>query len=202
MKIKFLAVLFAAMALTASQASAAVVFSSSNTDANAGADLNILAGDSASMYVWVINDLGGTIDGLSLSILSSDEAILEATAHNIFNPDNRWLNNPMLNAPNPGTLGDLVLDSNAAQFLTETGIVNGTTVLHSEIVFDATAIGETELTFAIGNRDITVDGVAVDEAGVGGFGLGRVVVSAVPEPAAFSVMFAATACGMMRRRRR
>ena len=171
-------------------------FSTSDSNANAGADLTLTEGATGSMFIWVTNNSGGTIDGLSLDINSSDAGVLEATDHIIDNPGStRWF------ATGPGTLGDLVDDSNAFVLITESGILDGETVLHSEVAFDVTGLegSTTALSMAEGAFEITVSGVGGQNIN---FGVGSVSVgSAIPEPGSLAVIGLVT-LGMVVRRRR
>lgn len=171
-----------------------IILSTSAIDAFAGSDLNLNLGDSGSLYVWVNNNSGGTVDAMGLDILSSDPAILEATAHLISNPSSRWF------ATGPGTLGDLVTGSNAFVLITETGIADGELVLHSEIQFDATALGVTTVNIQESPFGVTVDGLDVNPD----FSLGSGTVTvgnAIPEPATGLVVLAACGLAVVRRRR-
>jgi hypothetical protein len=178
-----------------SMANAGIILSTSGTDANAGGDLEIFENASSSLFVWVSTDAGQTINGLSLNILSSDASILDATAHLIANPDSRW------NGSNGGTLGDLVTGSNAISLfggLSTAG--QDEFVLHSEVQFNATALGTTAISFTPGIQGISARGEG-DISGSIAFGTGSVsVISAVPEPSSMALLGVA-GIGFIARRR-
>ncbi|MEM8734723.1 MAG: PEP-CTERM sorting domain-containing protein, partial [Planctomycetota bacterium] len=198
---KMAAVAMAMIVFATSSAHAAVLqLSTSATDPNAGNSLSLNLNDAGSMFVWVSTEAGQTITGLSLDILSDDASVLEGTDHITENPNNRW-NNP----PGRGTLGDLVTSTNAFVFAGQTGISTAdqnTFVLHSEIQFDATAVGSTNLQIARGEFDIT-EGAGFDpipDADIT-FGTGIVNV-AVPEPGSLGIIGLGLAASLVRRRRR
>lgn len=189
-------VLFLALSLlcfTASAANADIVFSTSSTDAGAGSDFTFVEGQTGQIYVWVSTESGQTINGLSLSILSSSADVLEATAHNIENPNiilnlNRW------GGTGAGELNDLVINSNAVGL---GGVGLGTTgltdfVLHSTIDVLATGIGTTNISFAEGANLITDTDSTGSIADTITFGTGSVTVNAVPEPSTFFALGVAT----------
>ncbi len=175
-------VLVACLTAFVSPAHAAIILSSSGTNANAGADLSLQLNQASSFYVWVSTNPGQQINGLSLSILSSNPSVLNATSHTVSNPGGRWF------SVNPGTLGDLVTNSNAVQLtsgLTTTGQSDFT--LHSEIQFVATGLGSTNVTIQPGSGNIA----ALGQGNIGpsiSFGGGSVNVSAVPEPGSIALI--------------
>lgn len=187
----------AAVAMMASSASAQVdiFYSTSGTDAFAGNSLNLTLGDTGSIFVWVTNNDAAVIDGLGIDMLSSDVNVLEATSHTINDPGTRWLSS------NEGDLGDLVTDSVAIALvgLNGDGIANdGTPVLHSEIQFEATALGSTELTIIENADAISVSGNAPASLN---FGTANITVNAVPEPGS-AILLAGLIGGVVMRRRR
>ena len=190
MKNIFLVLIFMLSIAAVADADIVIHLSTSNASALAGSNLTLEEGSSGSMFVWVENNSGGTIDGLSLDILSDDSIILEANAFNIENPAGRWF------ATGSGTLGDLVDDSNAFVLISETGIVDGALALHGEVVFDATALGNTNLQLGEGAFEITVNGVATQDVN---FGSGTVNV--IPEPSALWI-FGVVGFGFLTRRRK
>ncbi len=197
MKKLFLVLAFALCACT-NQANAQIdlFYSVSDTDVNAGSDLNMFLGDTASIYLWVVNNDQGAIDGLGLDMFSDDPAVLEATAHIINEPAGRWA------ATSPGNLGDLVTDSNAFALIGfgSNGIANdGVATLHSEIVFEATELGFTNLSIAENSNLISVSGNAPQSVF---FGSGSVSVAQIPEPGSMIVMSAIGLVVLTRRQRR
>ncbi|MFK7734995.1 MAG: PEP-CTERM sorting domain-containing protein [Pirellulaceae bacterium] len=179
---------------SASISEAAVLqLSTSATDPDAGSSLSLNINDSGSMFVWVAADDGQTIRGMSIDILSSDVAVLEATDHIV--DGSRW------QAAGVGDLGDLVDNSNSVAITSGTGIVGNTLVLHSEVQFIATAAGTTDLQLARGFEGF-VDGAFADipdtEITYGG---GTVNV-AVPEPSSIGLIGLGAIAGVLRRRRR
>lgn len=194
---RFLLSLIALVMLAGSaNAQVDIFYSTSNTDSNAGTSLDLNLGDTGSIFVWVANNDAAAMDGLGIDMLSSDAAILEAFAHTINDPGGRWLNS------NPGDLGDLATNtvSIALIGLSGTGIANdGNAVLHSEIQFDATAIGSTTLSIAENANAISISGNAPQSIN---FGTASVnVINAVPEPSSLMVI-GALAIGTIVRRRR
>lgn len=193
---KFIAALVLGLGMVSS-ANADIILSTSASDANAGSNLNLGLGESGSMYVWVSTNVGQVINGLSIDVTSSDTAVLEATGHVIENPASRWF------ATGSGTLGDLIDDSNS---ITLVGGGLGTAgqsdyVLHSEVMFDATALGTTSLAISPGQQGISAFGEG-DISGSINFGGGSVSVSAVPEPTSAAVLVGLASLVGLRRRRR
>ncbi|MEM6506072.1 MAG: PEP-CTERM sorting domain-containing protein [Planctomycetota bacterium] len=161
---------FSAAVMIAGGASAtSVLLSESNTSANQAVDQAVILGNSATLYVWVDVDPGQVITGLSLDILSSAAAVLEASSYTTYNPtyssdgDDTWV------GITNGTVGDLLDDSNAialdnitssrgldqSDIGTFTGTTDGNAFLVGEISFDATALGQTTLTPATGSNNIS-----------------------------------------------
>ena len=172
-----------------------IFYSTSDTDANAGSSLDLFLGDTGSIYVWVTNDDLDVIDGLGIDMLSSNASILEATAHNISDGGGRWLSS------NEGDLGDLVTDSVSIALIGigGDGIANdGNAVLYSEIVFEATELGTTELSIVENSNAISVSGDAPQSINFGG---ATVNVSAVPEPSGALVCAGVFLATYLRRRR-
>jgi hypothetical protein len=195
------ALLFIALVcLFAGSAQADIKFSTSATNANAGSNLNLIAGQSGSMYVFVSTAAGSILRAVNINILSSNAPVLQATAHLIENPGARWSN------VSAGTLGDLVTNANALDFFGTSGGV-GTSgqndfVLFSTVTFNATAIGTTNLSFTEGSNGVRYRGNVNAWTGWAK-GTGTVNVSAVPEPNSAIVMgLAALTAGALRRRRR
>lgn len=188
------------LSLMAAPAMAAVQFSTSGTDANQGNSLSLQVGQTGSMFVWISTDQGQTVAGIGMDILSSDANVLEGTAYNIANPNNRWL------APNAGTVGDLVTGSNAFALpgISGTGLgTNGQAdfQLFSEIQFNATAAGATNLSLQINGNGFG-DSTGADLAGTVAGVAGNVSVSAVPEPSSMALLAMAAGGACLRRRRR
>lgn len=193
----FLAALMVIGMASASQA--AVILSTSATDANAGTSLELQVGQTGSIYTWISTNAGQTFTGVGIDILSSAADVLEATAHNINNPGNRWLNVAA------GDLGDLVTGSNAIALVGFAGDGLSTSgqddfTLHSEIVFTATAIGQTQLTITPNNNGI--GDLTGDVTGSVTFGSGAVNVTAVPEPSSLCLLGGLFGLGVLRRKRR
>lgn len=161
-----------------------LIFSTSATDSGAGTTLNLTQGDSASLYIWISTNAGQVLNGVSLSALSSNAEVLQATAHLHNNSDNRW-NDAGFSS---GTLGDLFVDSNAVDLFAPGGIATtGRTdfTLFSEIQFDATGVGSTTVQLDRGRFNIA--------ARVGGpftatFGSATVNVAAIPEPSSIAAL--------------
>lgn len=195
------AILFLALVcLFAGSAQADIKFSTSATDANAGSNLNLITGQSGSLYVFVSTTAGSILRGVNINILSSSAPVLQATSHVIDNPSARWSN------VSAGTLGDLVTNANALDFFGTSGGV-GTSglndfVLFSTVTFDATAEGTTNLSFTEGSNGVRYRNNVNAWTGWAK-GTGSVTVSAVPEPNSAIVMgLAALTAGALRRRRR
>lgn len=193
----------ATLCLLATSARADIVFSTSATDALAGSDLVMNNGTSSSMFVWVSTEPGQTLAGISIDILSSDPAILQATSHEVFGEGDRWF------TTQEGDLGDLVDDGLGLALLGfpggGTGISTGdlgTFTLFSEVQFQATGVGTTGLTFDFGSQGIS-DGDTSFGPGDITFGTGSVSsLTAVPEPGSFAVLgLAGLGIGIYRRRR-
>ncbi|XZE53690.1 PEP-CTERM sorting domain-containing protein [Planctomycetaceae bacterium SH139] len=192
----------ATLCLVTTSARADIVFSTSATDAFAGSDLVMNVGTSASMFVWVSTEPGQTLAGISLDILSSDATILEATSHEVFNPNgDRWF------TTQAGDLGDLVDDGLGLALLglngdgISTGDL-GTFTLFSEVQFLATGVGTTGLSFDFGSQGISDGDVSFGPGDIT-FGTGSVSsLTAVPEPGSFAVLgLAGVGMGIYRRRR-
>ncbi len=190
------------LCLVATSARADIVFSTSATDAFAGSDLVMNNGTSSSMFVWVSTEPGQTLAGISIDILSSDAAILQATSHEVFDPEgDRWF------TTDSGDLGDLVDDGLGLALigLNGEGISTGdlgTFTLFSEVQFQATGVGTTGLSFDFGSQGIS-DGDTSFGPGDITFGTGSVSsLTAVPEPGSFAVLgLAGLGMGIYRRRR-
>ncbi|MFN7574627.1 MAG: hypothetical protein ACK5SA_06185, partial [Planctomycetota bacterium] len=74
------ALLFIALVcLFTGSAQADIKFSTSATNANAGSNLNLIAGQSGSMYVFVSTAAGSILRGVNINILSSNTPVLQAT---------------------------------------------------------------------------------------------------------------------------
>jgi len=190
----------ALVCLFAGNAQADIKFSTSATNANAGSNLNLINGQSGSLYVFVSTAAGSILRGVNINILSSNAPVLQATSHLIDNPGSRW------SFVSAGTLGDLVTNANAVDFFgTSAGV--GTSgqndfVLFSTINFNATAIGTTNLSFTEGSNGVRYRGNVNAWTGWAK-GTGSVNVSAVPEPnAAVAMGLVALTAGALRRRRR
>lgn len=194
-----LALLLAAALLgtaTVSAHAASVQLSTSNTDPTLPLDTAITmnVGETATFYVWVTPDAAQTINGLSLDILSSDPSVLEATAFNIFNPILSAINQPRWNSVGAGTLGDLVDDSNAVSVSGSQGInsnlggfdpqtdASGENFLHAEVTFQATALGTSTITPAVGGSFITDTTGQINPTFLGG------TVTVIPEPTSLALL--------------
>lgn len=164
-KIRTLSALTAALALAGGASATSVLLSDSNTSANDTVNQAVLLNGSSTLYVWVDVDPGQTITGLGLDIVSSVASVLEATSYTIYNNtyqsgDDTW------QGTDSGTIGDLVDDSNAVAVFIAAGLdqssintFNGTTdgnaFLVGEVAFNATALGQTSVSLAIGANEIT-----------------------------------------------
>lgn len=190
-----------AVFLTASTANAQVdiFYSTSNSDSNAGSDLELSLGDSGSMYVWVTNNDGAVIDGMGVDFLSSDASVLEATGFSVDNSGGFWTND---SGGSNLVLGDLVTNqvSIALPGLSGTGQPNdGTAYLYGQIDFDTTALGTTDLSIAENSFLISVSGNSPQSVN---FGNGSVtVVNAIPEPSSVLVLAGLLGGVLLRRRR-
>lgn len=200
-----MATLLTCIMVSGTDAAVNLRLSTSATDANAGNSLNLQLGQSGSMFVWASTSAGQTITGLSLNIESSDTSTLQATNHTTQNPGNtRW------QIPTgEGTLGDLVTGTNSFVLFGQSGLstANETTfALHSEIQFDATALGTTNLSITRGQFDI-VEGagfVTIPDTEIT-FGTGAVTVASatvIPEPGSAGLVSLGFGGLLMRFRRR
>ncbi len=186
----------------ASNVQADIIFSTSNTDANAGSDLSLAnVGDNGTMYIWVSTAPGQVINGMSVNIDSDDASILQATSHNIYNPNSlRW------NGTNAGTLGDLVADFRTVGLFAPFGLgTNGLNdfVLFSEVNFTATAEGTTNLGFSEGPLSVTYRGGSTTIWNTWTIGTGSVTVgSAIPEPSSAAIVGLLAVAGLVSRRRK
>ncbi|MEM9347440.1 MAG: PEP-CTERM sorting domain-containing protein [Planctomycetota bacterium] len=161
---------FSSAVILAGGASAtSVLLSDSNTSAGDTVNQAVILGNSSTIYVWVDVDPGQVITGLSLDIVSSAAAVLEATSYTTYNPtyssdgDDTWI------GINNGTVGDLLDDTNAialdnitssrgldqSDIGTFTGTTDGNAFLVGALSFDATALGQTTVTPAVGSNNIS-----------------------------------------------
>lgn len=199
---KKIAIMMALLLALVSNAQADIIFSTSNTDAFAGSDLNLAnVGDTGRMYVWVSTAPNQVINGMSVNIDSDDASVLQATSHLIYNPNGtRW------NGVSAGTLGDLVTDFRALALFPPFGI--GTTgpndfVLFSEVNFVATAEGTTNLGFSEGPLSVTYRGGTTTIWNTWNIGTGSVTVgNAIPEPSTAALAGVLAVAGLMVRRRK
>jgi len=151
------------------------------------------------LFVWIENNSGGTIDGLSLDIRTDDPTFLEATSFATENPSGRWFGDP-----NEGILNteDAIVDNtNAIVFgsFGGIGILDGQQVLHGTLTYDVTGnIGETaDLSLAEGSFEITVDGGSAMDVTYG-----TAQITAIPEPGSFAFLGLVGIAAVTRRRRR
>ncbi|GEM_PF-1597860 len=178
-----------------------IKFSTSSTNSEAGSNLDLILGQTGSIFVWASTETGQTLTGISLDILSSDLSVLEASGNLIANPDSRWLQTEA------GTLGDLVDDGYgfALPGIGGTGLsTSGVNdfALFSEIQFTATGLGMTDLNIDFGLQGIGDSGGNSLGGGDLVFGTGSVNVSAVPEPSSLTVLaLGMTALTLVRKRR-
>lgn len=184
--------LTAALAFAGSASATTIWLSDSNTDPTDTVDQVLNVGDSSSVYVWVQVDAGQTITGLGLDFLSSVPEVLQATGFNIDNPL-AGLGTPRWQGTTEGALGDLVDESNAAA-VTSPGmnqgfaafdqgtVVNGNTFLHGTITFDATAVGTTTVTGAVGDLEVADTTGVIQPDFVGG------TIEVVPEPSSLALL--------------
>ncbi|MFN3192072.1 MAG: PEP-CTERM sorting domain-containing protein [Aureliella sp.] len=199
---KMAAAAMALMVFATSSAHAAVLqLSTSATDPNAGNSLSLNLNETGSMFVWVSTRGDQTIVGISMNIESSDLDVLQGTDHSTQNPSGRWAA-----TPDEGTLGDLVTDAEAFSLpgINGDGINTAdenTFVLHSEIQFEATSIGSTDLQITRGGNNIADgDGDIPDsDLTLGG---GIVNVTAVPEPGSLGIVGIGLVASFVRRRRK
>ncbi len=202
MKKTVLAVLCFVASICVSTAQADIIFSSSSTDAMAGGDVTVGVGQSGSVFVWVSTEAGQTMTGISFNVLSSLPAIASGVSHSVQN-GGRWSS---VQAGTVNSNGNL-LNNHRAFYLP--GLTQGTGistsglndfVLHSELQFNATSIGTTNLSF-------TSTTAGISFLGVGGNQWNNVVkgtgsITAVPEPtSAMVLLLGAAGCLVARRRR-
>jgi hypothetical protein len=145
--------------------------------------LNLRLGETGSMFVWIRTDIGQTVVGIEMDIFSDDVSVLEATSHVVVNPGGtRW----GVEATS-GDLGDLVRGSSAFSIppFAGTGLTTaGEFLLHSEVQFQATGLGTTNLSFGFpGNGIADEDGDITPITGTA-----VVNVTAVPEPGSFAAI--------------
>ena len=170
-----------------------VFYSTSADNANEGTTLDMLEGETNSMYLWVTNSEDSKITGMTVDMLSSDAEVLEATSFTFSDPGS-WDGTNLA-----GGLGDLVFDARAIAVLAS-GIAPGETALFGEIQFQATSIGTTDLTIAETDPITVASGVP---AGGVNFGTATVIVNAaIPEPSALSFgVLGIAGLGFVRRRK-
>lgn len=199
---KKIVLMMALVLALSSSAQADIIFSTSNTDANAGSDLSLAnVGDTGTLYVWVSTAPGSVINGMSVNINSADASILQATSHVIYNPNGlRW------NGVTAGALGDLVTDFRTVGLFAPFGL--GTSglndfALFSEVNFTATAEGTTNLGFSQGPLSVTYRGGSTTIWNTWTIGTGSVTVgSAIPEPSSAAIIGLLAVAGFATRRRK
>lgn len=165
----------------ASSSNADIIFSTSATDATAGASLDLDLNSNGNLFVWVSTAADQRIRGLAIDIDSDNVGILSANSHVVENPSSRWL------AAGSGILGDsttgkLVDDSNSFFAFGVNGISSTDYVLHSTLNVEATAAGSTILNLGVGEQLISLDGGGNLGAEFFGNSATVTVSSAVPEP--------------------
>jgi hypothetical protein len=196
-KTLLIAIAFMAIGIGRTQAEVTVQFSTSGTDASAGSELNMLQGETGSMFIWMATgtEASETLAGVALDVDSSDPEILEAVAHVIANPDDRWAQ------VTEGDLGDLTRGSQVFAlpgFGSDGLFTDGEFLLYSEVQFKATGVGTTELSFLEGGNGFgDLDGVVEPV-----FANTATVVSEVPEPSTLLLCTLGIGLGAMVLRRR
>jgi hypothetical protein len=169
----------ATLMLAGTSSGARIYFSESDTSSeifNPTLDLDV--GESSVLYIWVIPESEATINGLGLSIRTTDPAVLTLTNHEIFNPENTNVLQPRWNAVGGGTSTEdlLISNSNAVSIAATTGLnpdalrVSGdpfavadaegelAAYLHSQVDFLAQAVGQADLFLQVGQALITIEG--------------------------------------------
>ncbi len=193
-------ILIALFCLTAalnfnSAAESAVILSTSDTNATAGGNLTLQNGETGKLFIWTSTRPGQTLQALSLNITSTNPSVLQATSSLVYNPAGRWLQTA------GGTLGDLVTNQRGAT-IGAGGINSGALdnyVLFSEVAFNATAEGLTNINLAIGSSGTSVTTGTTFDATFSG---GSVTVTAIPEPGSMAAIgMAGAALAYLRRRR-
>lgn len=181
---------FAALAFLANTASAGlqVNFSTSDTDANAGGDLNLVEGGTGTMFVWVSADPGQNITGFSFEVVSSNSDVVQATDHQFLTPDGSWVDTDPGVFNDSTATGNLVTGAQAFAIVPFAGTglnTNGEFVPFSQLTLTGTAIGQSDLSFLLGGNGVSLspeDNVAPV------FNTGSVTVSAVPEPGSIAML--------------
>lgn len=186
----------------AQSAQADLLFSTSNTNALAGTNLQIEEGSTGSLFVWLstpaVNSTTGNplrTSGLAFSVGESNTAIVDAASHTVIN-GGRWA------SVNSGTLnnsGLAVRNHAAATFDANAGGIstNGLTnfVLHSTITFSGLTVGTTNIDFVPHTNP--GNGVQYFNAPTGFTGnqwantvknTASITVFAIPEPASLLVL--------------
>ena len=206
----FLPLLAAMLCLAASTASAQVdvIFSTSADSAIAGTSLDVVNGESGTLFVFIENNdtSGGAVDAVGLDISDAGTSALSATSFLIFEPGGegtRW--NLGIEQGDFDSDGFLVDDSQAGTFLItpDNGIQNGVgPVLFATLNFDAAGLGSNALGFAEGEAPglISVNGAAPSSVNFGSATVN--VVAAVPEPSSMAVIGSLFGASLLRRRRR
>lgn len=210
MRASILTVLFLLTSICVSTSQADIIFSSSGTDPLAGGNVTAQVGQSSSVFVWVSTEPTVTISGLSFNILSSNTSVASGVSHQVQNPTSgdpalpRWgsLNNPTFNNANGNILHNHRVFFNPTiapgRGISTGGL--GNFVLHSQLNFNATQIGTTNLTFTATTAGVSYVGVSGNQWNNVVKGTGS--ITAVPEPAsALVLLLGATGCLIARRRR-
>lgn len=125
--------------------------------------LNVGPGNTTSLYVWVIPDASQVLS-VGLDVESTDPSVLQATAHQIYDPYFALADRDRWDFTDGGTMGDLIVGSVAVAFSEGLGISAGLgaldpplfdaatgAFLHSRIDLQAQLEGQTELYIKIGD---------------------------------------------------
>ena len=203
-----LSIIFLMLLFVTSTHAQSIILSTSDSDPFAGSSVTIESNEIGlifSLYVWADPLDDQRIVGMGMDILSDNVATLEATQHEIFDPElasgvlTRW------DGFTAGMLGDLVTDSNAVA-VTQRGIADDNTALgdvsvnghflHSRVDFIGTGFGTSDITLAANSSGFAdLDGI-VDPS------LGSGFVTVVPEPGGLLGLAVVSVICLARTRRR
>ena len=198
-KFLFAVVAVCCFAVSTANAQVNLIFSTSDTDANAGNVLNLMDGGSGSLFVWLQNnDSTEAVLGAEVDIFGAGLTTVTADAYTIDPTPWAGLGDNVLGS----TDGLLVDGANAVAIppFAGNGIAAGETVLFSQLDLSVNGLGETTLEVQPGALGVGLESGLADVQN----GFASVISTgggAIPEPSAACLIGAMFGGVLLRRRR-